>query len=62
MARPPVNRMNHAAVSAAIAAELRRLFADVLRSPIPAAMADLIRQLDRSAGSDGNGGDRGPRD
>jgi len=57
MARRPVNSVTRAAVSAAIAAELRRLFADVLESPIPEAMAELIRQLDRRA--DGDDGDHG---
>jgi len=47
--RPATGSLAHAAVRAAIAAELRRLYADVLESPISDEMAELLRRLDDAA-------------
>lgn len=54
--RPATGSLAHAAVRTAIATELRRLYADVLESPITDEMAELLRQLDAAA----EGGDREP--
>jgi hypothetical protein len=46
MARRPKARSATEAVRAAIGAELKRLFSNVLREPIPEAMAKLLKKLD----------------
>lgn len=55
MAHRPAIGLTHAAVRAAIAAELRRLHADVLKAPITDEMAELLRRLDQVA-EDGDHG------
>jgi Anti-sigma factor NepR len=47
MARRPDAGFAFEAVRFAIGAELRRLHSDILQEPIPARMAELLRQLDR---------------
>jgi hypothetical protein len=47
MARRPNTRFAFEAVRTAIGAELRRLFSNALREPIPEEMAELLRQLDQ---------------
>jgi hypothetical protein len=47
MARRPKARLAFDAVRSAIGAELKRLFSNVLREPIPEEMAELLRQLDQ---------------
>lgn len=54
MAHRPATGLTHAAVRTAIGAELRRLHADVLESPITEEMAELLRQLDRVAADRGH--------
>jgi hypothetical protein len=46
MARRPNVHTASEAIRAAIGAELKRLFSDVLREPVPEEMARLLRQLD----------------
>ena len=55
------HRPTHLAVRTAIGAELRRLHADLLESPVPEQMAELLRALDQAAQGGGNdaGGDAG---
>jgi hypothetical protein len=47
MARRPNARLAFETVRIAIGAELRMLFSDVLREPIPDRMAELLKLLDQ---------------
>jgi hypothetical protein len=47
MARRPNTRLASEAVRTAVGAELKRLFSNVLREPIPEEMAVLLKQLDQ---------------
>jgi Anti-sigma factor NepR len=47
MARRPSRRLASEAVRTGIAAELKRLYSNVLQEPIPDRMAELLRQLDQ---------------
>jgi hypothetical protein len=47
MARRPNARLAFEVVRAAVGAELKRLFSEILQEPIPEEMAELLRQLDQ---------------
>ncbi|MBO0754376.1 MAG: hypothetical protein J2P54_00825 [Bradyrhizobiaceae bacterium] len=53
MARRGNARSAFEAVRTAIGAELKKLYSDILREPIPDRMAELLKQLDDAAESKG---------
>jgi hypothetical protein len=54
MARRPNARLAFKAVRIAVSTELKRLFSNVSREPIPDRMAELLRQLDQTPKGDKN--------
>jgi hypothetical protein len=54
MARRPRPSLASETVRIAIAAELKRLYSNVLHEPIPDRMAELLSQLDQSLENDLN--------